>query len=93
MKITTNNQQRPIVYWDDLPESAQDEYDYLSDTGSSFFKYKGRYYSFDEFLGCKDGGIFHGWHGYHSETAFSGVVVKHCIEWPTDSVIVGTFVG
>jgi len=93
MKITTNNQQRPIIYWYDLPEAAQDEYERTSDTDSSFFQYKGQYYAFDEFSGCRDDGPFAGWHGYKSETAFSGVVVKHCNDWDNDSVIVGSFYG
>ena len=93
MKITTNNQQRPIIFWHALPEAAQQQYERTSDTGSSFFKYKGHYYSFDDFSGCKDGGLFAGWHGYKSESAFSGVVVKHCNDGDSDSVIVGSFYG
>jgi hypothetical protein len=93
MNIKTNNQQRPIIYWHDLPESAKDEYENISDTGSSFFKYKGQYYAFDEFSGCKDGGPFDGWHGYMSDTAFSGIVVRYSDDWDNDSVIVGYFYG
>lgn len=93
MKITTNNQQRAIMFWHDLPASAQDEYESISDTGSSFFKYKGNYYAFDDFSGCKDDGPFDGWNGYISETAFSGVVVRYCDDWNNDSVIAGSFYG
>ena len=90
MKITTNNQQRRIIYWHDLPASAQDEYER---TESSFFKYKGQYYSFDDFSGCSDVGLFAGWNGYMSDTAFSGIVVKYSNDWDNDSVIVGKFIG
>ena len=93
MKITTNNQQRPIIYWHALPEAARQQYERTSDVDSSFFKYKGHYYAFDEFSGCKDGGIFAGWHGFKSESAFSGVVVKHCNDGDNNSVIVGSFYG
>jgi len=91
MSITTNNQQRPIIYWHDLPTSAQDEYEHLSETGSAFFKYKGWYYSFDEFFRCSDDGLLAGWDGYMSDSAFSGVAVK--FSEGNDSVIVGTFIG
>lgn len=86
MKITTNNQYRPILHWSDLTESEQkehkDTYDDIED--SSFFRYRDWIYDLNNFLRVNDSlygkGQQHelyGWDGYHNETFFSSVVIKY----------------
>jgi len=75
MKITTNNQYRPILQWSDLTEEEQDFrygiYDGVEE--SSFFEYKECVYDLNDFLYAKG---LDKWDGYHNETFFSSVVIK-----------------
>lgn len=75
MKITTNNQFRPVLYWNDLNESEQKEYKDVYDTveESSFFRYRNWTYDLNDFLYAKD---LDKWDGYKNETFFSSVLVK-----------------
>ncbi len=85
MKITTNNQYRPILHWNDLNETEQKEYkDAYDDVEeSSFFRYRDWCYDLNDFLRVNDSlngkGKEHdlyGWDGYHNESFFSSVVIK-----------------
>ena len=86
MKITTNNQYRPILHWDQLTEEEQNlrygMYDGIEE--SSFFEYKDCVYDLNDFLRVNDHlngkGQQHdlyGWDGYYNESFFSSVVVKY----------------
>lgn len=85
MKITTNNQYRPILYWHELTESEQKEYkDAYDDVeDSSFFRYRDWCYDLNDFLRVNDSlngkGKDHdlyGWDGYKNDSFFSSVVIK-----------------
>ena len=92
MEIKTNNQPRAILYGYELPEKAKEDFDYYSadelDT-VSFFKFKGQFYDLGDFMATRNLDAFDGWHGYRSDSFFSGVVIKLLDDG--ESVIVGTY--
>lgn len=82
MIITTNHNWRLSLYGYQLTDQEQAEFDWLDwgkdgdAWGETFFKYKGQVYSLDEFMWVSPGSPFEGWDGYHSDSFFSGVVVR-----------------
>lgn len=106
VKVTTNNVPRDVIDAWQLTESERVKFDYLDwaaiDEGSdsvSFFRYKGELYDLSEFeaapvdAGSDDEdpmGWLRGWHGYQSDSFFSGMVIR----WADDrfeTVVVGTY--
>ena len=90
MKITTNNNYRHILHFNELEPSEQDElkdnYDTIEE--SSFFRYRGHIYDLCEFMRNNDNTPFcNKWDGYHNDSFFSALLVKYssC----NDSVKVG----
>ena len=77
LTVKTNNQWRPTIYGMDLTQKEREDFDYLGDAldNSQFFKYKGRVYSFDEFIVCKSEELKE-WDGVCSESYFYGVLIK-----------------
>lgn len=78
LEITTNKHWNPFLYSNDITESEKLDFDYMDDISEgTFFRYRGVVYSTDSFMR-----IIHGddnlkdWHGYHSNSAFSGVLIK-----------------
>ena len=64
---------------DSLYHELRREFDYLSEDAfdeTEFFKYRGRWYSLDQFLRIPENTNFKGWHGIHSDSFFSGIVIK-----------------
>ena len=81
MRIISNFQYRDTLSSHEVPPSVLDrEFDYLSpeDRESAlFFKYKGYYYSLDQFTRTKDKSMKDkGWDGYHSDSFFSGILIS-----------------
>lgn len=84
MKIKTNNQQRPIIYWHELSENERKEFDYMETPDDArFFRYKGWTYDLGDFM--RDG-TPEGWHGSMGQSYFDAVLIKI---FDDESVIVG----
>lgn len=103
LTIRTNNAPRPILQWSDLSEKERREFDYLDteqrQQEATFFRYKGNVYDLGEFMRCPDSeqsnpqmraAGFHTWDGYHSDSFFSGILVRYTDEW-CESVVVGDY--
>ena len=95
MEIKTNNVPRPILYAHELTKRDiyalgmdKNELVEADNDGESFFRYKGWCYRLGDFMRIMHD-EFKGWHGYHSDSFFSGVLIK--ITDCGDSVIVGTY--
>lgn len=89
--IVTNHQYRPILSSYDLPKEALKEfYHYYTEQleQASFFKYKGIYYDLSNFMRTKSE-EFKGWDGVHSDSYFSGILIK--LSKDCESVIVGRY--
>jgi hypothetical protein len=95
LTITTNNCARDILYWQDLTEKEKEQFDYLdSEEGQNdawFFRYRGIAYDLGEFSATHgmEGFKARGWHVYHSDSFFSGILVKYVDNY--NSVIVATY--
>ena len=78
LTIKTNNHFIPILNSFDLTEDERKEFDYMDDINEgSFFRYKNLVYSLDQFMRIDKHSPFpDGWHGYHSDSFFSGILVK-----------------
>ena len=84
MQTITNNQYREILTGYDIPEKYHSDFDYMDDIDEgSFFKYRGQYYSLDEFMSGGEGY----WDGFSHDTFFSAIVIK--LSDCGDSVLVG----
>lgn len=84
MRIVTNNQPRPIVYWHELTQKEKQEFDYLTeDNMEMFFRYKGWVYSLSDFI--RDG-TPEEWDGSMGQSYFDAVLVKII---DSESIIVG----
>ena len=76
MKIITNNHERQFQYRNEVPEDIlSSEFDYQEDVFDGFFQYRDNWYHLDMFM--NDGSnMFNGWDGYHSDSFFSGIVIR-----------------
>lgn len=91
MKIITNNKPRHLKCGFELPEKVRADFDYLSDedyASNDFVFYKGDYYDLNEFMLVKNNPKLKGWHGYRSDSFFSGILVKII---DSDTVILGQY--
>ena len=98
MKITTNHKFRDLLsFWDLTPKELKD-FDYIEnmeDNGiSRFFRYRESVYDANEFMRIPDslhwqGGELINWHGYQSDSYFSGVLIRYSEDY--ESVKVGSY--
>lgn len=98
VKVTTNNVPRPIIDASQLSLSARAEFHYLDweaikegNDSAAFFRYKGQLYDLHEFQSLSSttaSAPFNAWHGYLSESYFSGLLVRYLDD---ESVIVATY--
>jgi hypothetical protein len=95
LTIKTNNQPRRLLFTCELSARSltklRQDYDWMDkdefETNCSWFRYRGRYYNLQEFMRCETSLLNEGWHGYVTETYFSGILIKLCGE----DVVVGRF--
>lgn len=85
MQIRTNHQSRPVLHGFELTDTEKQNFDYLENVDNSqFFRFKGQVYDLGEFMRITPPIAPHArrknwenWHGYSSDSAFSGVLVKY----------------
>lgn len=84
LKIKTNNAWREFVSRDEVPAKVlASQFDWTNeaheehgDYSHGFFKYRNYWYHLADFLRIEKGGQFSEWTGYHSDSAFSGVLIR-----------------
>jgi hypothetical protein len=79
MEIKGNGHYRDILFFWELTKKEQDEIkdDYEDIQESSFFRFKGRVYDLNDFMRIDSNHMdFAGYHGYHADSFFSGILVK-----------------
>lgn len=78
--IRTSGRHYPLLRWDELTAKEQAEFGWLGTDDkrafAEFVRYKRWVYSLDQFSTTLHDGPFSGWHGYHSDGAFSGVLLR-----------------
>ena len=93
MIIKCNNKPRPIMYGFELSDNKKLEFDYLGDNinDNRFFVYKNEIYDINDFMRVCDlhNNPFNGYHGYISESYFSGILIKLCED--SDYIIVARY--
>ena len=97
--IKTNNVPRDFVYIWQLDDKEQkklkEQFDYYTEEEleeQSFFKYQGYWYSLSDFLRVENDGTFKDWDGYHSDSYFSGQLIKLTTDdYGDNQVICGRF--
>lgn len=84
-KIITNNHWRTFLSWSELTPKEQEDFDYIKDPeneDTNFMRYRGIVYDLGEIMKVpetKEGeqtGMLRGWHGYASDSFFSGIVIR-----------------
>jgi hypothetical protein len=95
MTVKTNNVPRPVIWGFELTEKEAREFDYLEDVGAAqFVRYRGWVYDLGEFTRIdmrreRLPAEFEGWHGYQSDSYFSGILIRYSQDF--ESVVVGTY--
>lgn len=92
MEIITNNVPRNLRYGYEMPQNLRADFDYIEpaefDT-HDFVEYRGQWYDLGEFMRVENNSALAGWHGYASDTYFSGVIIKYSAD--CDKVICGRY--
>src|SRR5271169_6117438 len=95
-KFTTNNKWRLLINWQDLTVGEQEEFDWINteekQSDASFFRYRKNVYCLDMFMlfGKDQMNIAKGWQAYHSDSYFSGIVIKINPD-DNEEIMIGTF--
>ena len=98
LKIITNNVPRLLLYGYELTPEQKSDFDYIDDIDSHpFVIFKGNVYDIGEFMRTPShNSPFTEWHGYRSDSYFSGVLIKYCDGGPWydgDRVIMGWYIS
>ena len=89
IKIITNNKPRQLIYGYELTDKQKQDFDYIEDIDSrEFVKYKNNIYVLSDFMRIKNNDSLKDWHGYNSDSFFSGTLVKYI---DSDTVIMGWY--
>ena len=98
IEVITDNKPRLIIDGYQLTERERKEFDYIENFDfASFVRYKGELYDLGDFMildprtaGVEPSLRSIGWHGYASDSFFSGIVMKYA-EGDDDRVIMGRY--
>ena len=89
IKIITNNKPRQLIYGYELTDKQKQDFDYIEDIDShDFVKYKNNIYDLSEFMRIENNSSLKDWHGYSSDSYFSGTLIKYI---DSDTVIMGWY--
>jgi len=81
-RIITDHKWHNFKYRNEVPKKVlKDQFSHLDkdDNFDNFFKYKNYWYHISDFIRVEnihENDEFHKWHGYTSDTFFSGVLIK-----------------
>ena len=96
--VKSNNHERDLLAWDQLPESVREDFDYVTGEDRSsprFVEYLGSWYDTSDTEGLAPADLASlGWSTYLTDSFFSGVVFRHFTrdgEYMDDAVVVGRF--
>lgn len=94
--IRTNNVPRFIIEAYELSAQEQAEFDWMDweaieagEDNAQFFRFKGQLYALSEFMRCGHACDIGGWDGYHSDSMFSGVLIRFTQDH--EQVVVGQY--
>lgn len=92
-KIFTDHKWKQFKYRYEVPRKVlEDDFDYLDeDVINGFFRYRRRWYHLSQFMRPARMAGLAGWHGYASDSFFSGVVIR--LSDDGEEYQVGTYIG
>ena len=100
IEVITDNKPRLIIDGYQLSEKERKDFDYIPDEdfpNASFVRYKGELYDLGDFMilnprtvGVEPSLGSLGWHGYASDSYFSGVVIRY-VDGDSDRVVMGWY--
>jgi hypothetical protein len=79
MQIITNHKPRFTIDGFDLNARERAQFDYYDSESldcATFFRYRGAVYDVAEFMRAPDSLALLGWHGYASDSYFSGTLIR-----------------
>jgi len=88
--IKTNHVPRDVIYGFELSPKDLAKFDYKEDPeNAEFFRYRGQVYDLGEFLHTRSTRFEQFWDGYHSDSFFSGILIRYVDDY--ERVIVATY--
>lgn len=105
LRIISNYHERDILYWYDLTEKEQSEFDWIEDSdtldvdSAEFFRYRGEVYYLSDFVPINNPQYGSGnnspfpdyWQAYSSDSFFSGLLVRYSEDY--SAVVVGLYLS
>lgn len=101
IRIKTNNVPRDVIDAWELTSDEREQFNYINweavEDGSSspqFIRYRGQLYDLGEFMttsGLPEFNPLRRWDGYHSDSFFSGLVVRYVNDF--EQVVIGTYMA
>ena len=93
-RIVTNNQERPLIGWDELTDKERKWFD-ASQPDSLFFRYRGWVYDYYEMPMAPDSLKALGWDGALADTVWTAIIVRYFDRdgYALDGVIVGYYIA
>ena len=78
IEIKTNNHERFFKFCDEVPKTVYNDFDHLDEDQKfdGWIHYKNFWYHVTDFMRIENNEHFKGWHGYNSDSFFSGVLIK-----------------
>jgi hypothetical protein len=93
LTITTNCRWRNLAYRSEVPAKVlADQFAHLTEEDGGldgFFCYRGHWYHTSDFIVTS--GPLAGWHGYHGDSFYSGVVIR--LHKDGEQYMVGTYLA
>lgn len=92
LTVKTNNHWRFTTYGADVPASVMaDQFEHLGEDErvDGFICYRGHWYHVSDFMRIEHNADLAGWHGYTSDSAFSGVLIR--LSDDGETVMMGTY--
>jgi hypothetical protein len=100
INIRTNYHWRDLISGYELTDVEREEFDYLDEDDlldHQFIRYQNWVYDLGEFMRCPEpqeacsthANTFENWHGYQSDSFFSGVVIRYSDD--CEQIQVGTY--
>jgi hypothetical protein len=98
--IITNHVPRDVIEGYELSADEREQFEYinwravqLGEASPQFARYKGELLDLGEFMAWTDHDYakrdFPGWHGYKSDSFFSGLLIRYCDDY--ERVVIGRF--
>jgi len=91
MEIITDYKWKSLLCFYELTKKEKQDLDWIEEETARVFRYRGNVYSLDEFMAIPNGAFPTKWHGYHSDSFFSGILIE--VSEDGEQYRVGTYIS